>query len=262
MMPDFAVNLSMLFTEVPLAERFSLAAEQGFKKVEIQFPYELPALQIADLLKQNDQQLVLLNAPAGNWQAGDRGIACQPDRIEEFRKGITQAISYAKNLKCNNINILSGISLDNYSPEVIENTFVDNLRFCAEAFAEADIQLLTEAINTQDIPGFFLNTSAQAFELFRKVGHPNIQLQYDIYHMQIMEGNLITTLQNNLDKIGHIQFADVPGRHEPQTGELNFGNIFQAIDDMGYSGVTSLEYNPSTSTAESLRWMKLIAERE
>lgn len=258
-MPDFAVNLSMLFTEVPLAERFSLAAEHGFNKVEIQFPYELPAAQLASLLEQNKQQLVLLNAPAGNWQKSDRGIACQPHRIKEFRQGISLAIEYAEILKCKNINILSGISPVDYEPDEIKQTFIDNLRFCADSFAKAGIQLLVEAINTEDIPGFYLNNSRQAFDLFNEINHPNIKLQYDIYHMQIMEGNLIQTLQKNLDKIGHIQFADVPGRHEPQTGELNFSNIFQALDDMGYSGITSLEYNPSTSTTESLRWMKQIA---
>lgn len=258
-MPDFAVNLSMLFTEVPLSERFSAAAEQGFGKVEIQFPYELPAAQILDLLRQHKQQLVLLNAPAGDWLAGDRGIACHPGKVADFRQGVSLAIEYAKTLNCNNINILSGISPADYDENLVKKTFIDNLKFCAEACAKEDINLLVEAINTQDIPGFFLNNSQQAFELFQAVGHTNIKLQYDIYHMQIMEGNLIHTLRNNLDKIGHIQFADVPGRHEPQTGELNFINIFKALDDMGYSGVTSLEYNPSVSTAESLCWLKQIA---
>ena len=258
-MPNFAVNLSMLFTEVPLAERFAAAAEQGFSKVEIQFPYALAATEIAHLLKQNNQQIVLLNAPAGDAQKGDRGIACHPHRVSEFREGVAQAIDYAKQLNCPNINILSGISPVGYDADLIEKTLIDNLTFCAEQMAEAGIQLLVEAINTQDIPGFFVNNSRQAFALFEAIDHPNIKLQYDIYHMQIMEGNLIHTLTNNLDKIGHIQFADVPGRHEPQTGELNFSNIFQALDDMGYSGITSLEYNPSVSTTESLHWLKQIA---
>ncbi|GGK82147.1 hydroxypyruvate isomerase [Amphritea balenae] len=255
-MPDFAVNLSMLFTELPFVERFSAAAAAGFKKVEVQFPYELPIEQISAELEKNCQQLVLLNAPAGNWAGGERGIACHPDRSEEFRQGLDRAICYAAGLKCKQINILSGISPVNYSHEEIEPTFINNLRYAAEKLESAGIQLLAEAINTQDIPGFFLNNSQQAFILFDQVGHPNLKLQYDIYHMQIMEGNLITTLQNNLDRIGHIQFADVPGRHEPQTGELNFSNIFQALDDMGYSGLTSLEYTPASSSLESLNWMK------
>ena len=257
-MPDFAVNLSMLFTEVPLQERFCAAYRHGFSKVEVQFPYELPIAEIARLLAENQQQLILLNAPAGNWQAGDRGIACHPHRIAEFRQGVALAIDYSKALNCNNINILSGIVPEECSHELAQKTFINNLQFCAEACANEGIQVLAEAINTQDIPGFFLNNSSQAFRLFKAVNHPNIKLQYDIYHMQIMEGNLIHTLRNNLDNIGHIQFADVPGRHEPQTGELNFSNIFKALDDMGYSGITSLEYNPSVSTTESLRWLKQI----
>lgn len=258
-MPDFAVNLSTLFTEVPLTERFAAAAEQGLNKVEIQFPYVLPAADIARLLQQHKQQLVLLNAPAGDTDNGECGIACHPDRVTEFRQGVIQAIDYAKILDCHNINILSGIVPVNSNIKLIEKTFIDNLKFCADKMAQADIQLLTEAINTQDIPGFYLHHSQQAFTLFAAVGHPNIKLQYDIYHMQIMEGNLIHTLRNHLNQIGHIQFADVPGRHEPQTGELNFDNIFKALDDMGYCGITSLEYNPSVSTLESLRWLKQIA---
>lgn len=258
-MPDFAVNLSMLFTEVPLTERFAAAAAEGFSKVEIQFPYELPAPHILDLLQQHKQQLILLNAPAGDWPAGDRGIACHPDRVAEFRQGVALAIEYSEKLKCRNINILSGIVPENCDYNLAEKTFIANLRFCAEECDKAGIQLLTEAINTQDIPGFFLNNSRQAFALFEAAGHANIKLQYDIYHMQIMEGNLIQTLRKNLHRIGHIQFADVPGRHEPQTGELNFSNIFKALDDMGYSGVTSLEYNPSVSTTESLGWLEQIA---
>ena len=258
-MPDFAVNLSMLFTEHPLAERFSAAAAAGFQKVEIQFPYELAADQIKQQLQENNLQLILLNAPAGNWLAGERGIACHPDRINEFRQGLDQAIEYAKKLNCHKINVLSGITPDNYEPVEIRNTFIDNLEFAATALQAHGIQLLTEAINTQDIPGFYLNNSNQAFNLFNEVKHQNMKLQYDIYHMQIMEGNLIKTLRDNLEHIGHIQFADVPGRHEPQTGELNFPNIFQALDDMGYSGETSLEYVPSGSTEDSLKWIKQLA---
>ncbi|MDO6563093.1 TIM barrel protein [Amphritea sp. 1_MG-2023] len=257
-MPDFAVNLSMLFTEVPLIDRFAAAANAGFSRVEIQFPYVLPAADIAQQLQQHKQQLVLLNAPAGDTQKGDIGIACHPHRITEFRQGVAQAIDYAKELNCPNINVLSGIAPVDYDTNLIEKTFIDNLKFCAEQMAEADIQLLVEAINTQDVPGFFLHTSQQALHLFDAVEHANIKLQYDIYHMQIMEGNVIHTLKKHLNNIGHIQFADVPGRHEPQTGELNFRNIFQALDDMGYSGVTSLEYKPSVSTTESLHWLKQI----
>ncbi|MCV6613144.1 MAG: hydroxypyruvate isomerase [Amphritea sp.] len=261
-MSDFAANLSMLFTEYPLIDRFAAAAASGFRKVEIQFPYELSIAQIKAELDEHDLQLILINAPAGDWPAGERGIACHPDRVADFRQGLGQAINYAVALGCNKINILSGISPVDYKADEAEKTFIENLKFAADKLQHADIQLVAEAINTQDIPGFFLNRSDQAFALFKQVNHPNIRLQYDIYHMQIMEGNIIRTLQDHLDQIGHIQFADVPGRHEPQTGELNFANIFQAIDDMGYSGELSLEYVPATTTEDSLRWMSDTVQSE
>ena len=254
-MPDFAVNLSMLFTELPLIERFSAAADAGFSKVEIQFPYALTIEQIAEQLARNQQELILINCPAGNWAAGERGIACHPDHQDEFNRGVLQAIDYATALGCRQINVLAGITPTNYTPKDAEDCLIRNLHYAAQQMDQHGIRLLAEAINTQDIPGFFLNTSRQAWALFARVEHANLKLQYDIYHMQIMEGNLIRTLSEHIDKIGHIQFADVPGRHEPQTGELNFPNIFKAIDDMGYSGAVSLEYTPVTTTLAGLSWM-------
>lgn len=261
-MPDFAANLSMLFTEQPLIDRFEAAARAGFSKVEIQFPYELSIAQIKDQLQRHNLQLILINAPAGDWAAGERGIACHSGRIAEFRQGLGKAVNYATALNCRKINILSGVVPDNCSQEKALDVFTDNLKFAAVQLQLADIQLLIEAINTQDIPGFLLHRSQQAFDLIDTVGHPNLKLQYDLYHMQIMEGNITETLRKNLHRIGHIQFADVPGRHEPQTGELNFGNIFQAIDDMGYSDPLSLEYIPATTTLESLSWMSDIGQSE
>ncbi|WP_432473679.1 hydroxypyruvate isomerase family protein [Amphritea sp. HPY] len=254
-MPDFAVNLSMLFTELPLIERFQAAAQAGFRKVEIQFPYELSIEQIRQQLDTNDLQLILINAPAGDWAAGERGIACHPERLEEFRQGLDLACQYASNLNCGMINVLSGIAPASCSSGEAEEAFIDNLKYAGALLEKSGIKLVAEAINTQDIPGFLLHNSQQAFDLFDRVGQSNLKLQYDIYHMQIMEGNLIHTLRNNLHRIGHIQFADVPGRHEPQTGELNFTNIFNALDDMGYSGPLSLEYVPATTTLPGLSWM-------
>lgn len=254
-MPDFAVNLSMLFTELPLIERFQAAAQAGFSKVEIQFPYELSIDQIKQQLNANDLQLILINAPAGDWAAGERGIACHPERSDEFRQGLDLACEYATQLNCGMINVLSGIIPDECSLAETETAFIDNLKYSANLLEKQGLQLVAEAINTQDIPGFLLNRSDQAFCLFDRVGHSNLKLQYDIYHMQIMEGNLIHTLRHNLHRIGHIQFADVPGRHEPQTGELNFANIFNALDDMGYSGPLSLEYVPAATTLSGLSWM-------
>jgi hydroxypyruvate isomerase len=255
-MPDFAVNISMLFTEEPMISRFDAAADAGFSKVEIQFPYELSIEEITEQLKRNQQQLVLINTPAGNWAAGERGIACHPDRVEEFREGVQQAVRYATALDCRQVNVLAGITPQSCPHSEAEETYIRNLYYAASELDKYGIRLLSEAINTQDIPGFFLNTSNQAWTLFERVEHANLKLQYDLYHMQIMEGNLIQTLTDHLDKIGHIQFADVPGRHEPQTGELNFPNIFKAIDDMGYSGTVSLEYTPATTTLAGLRWLE------
>lgn len=255
-MPQFAANLSMLFTEYPLIDRFSAAAKAGFDKVEIQFPYALSIDAIQQQLKDNRQQLILLNCPAGDWASGERGIACHPDRIAEFQDGVQQAIQYATALNCHKVNILSGIIPESCSQSEAEQCFIANLKYAADQFEKNRIQLLVEAINTQDIPGFLLHGSQQAFELFKQVSHTNLKLQYDIYHMQIMEGNLIQTLRDHLPLIGHIQFADVPGRHEPQTGELNFPNIFKALDDMGYSDPISLEYNPASTTEAGLSWLK------
>ncbi len=254
-MPDFAVNLSMLFTEHPLKERFAAAAQAGFKKVEIQFPYELSIADIKAQLDQHNLELILINAPAGNWAAGERGIACHPDRIDEQQQGVTQAISYATALNCRKINLLAGITPQNSENAQVKSTFIRNLYSTAAACDAKGITLVSEAINTQDIPGFYLNTSDQAWQLFAEVGHANLKLQFDIYHMQIMQGNLIKTLQENIDRIGHIQFADVPGRHEPGTGEINFTNVFNAIDATSYAGSVSLEYIPLTSTLTGLSWL-------
>lgn len=257
-MPRFAINLSMLFTERPLIERFDAAAEAGFDHIEIQFPYELDPDDIRNALRRNQQTLVLINLPAGDWAGGERGIACHPDRIEEFEHGVNLALEYALKLGVKKINCLSGVKPDNVSNQAANDTFVRNIRYAADTLAAHDIQLMAESINTQDIAGFFLNKSQQLFDIKEKNKISNLYLQYDVYHMQIMEGNLITTLQNNMQHIGHIQIADVPGRHEPGTGEINFPNLFKAIDAMGYSGIVSLEYAPAADTLSGLAQIKPI----
>lgn len=257
-MPNFAVNLSMLFTELPLIERFDAAAQAGFKEVEIQFPYELTPDEIQAALQRNKQTLVLINLPAGDWARGERGIACHPDRIDEFKKGVNLALKYARSLGVQKINCLSGIKPDDVSSQKAEDTFARNLKHAANTLQAHDIQLMAEAINTQDIPGFFLNTSKQLIDLKEQHCIENLYFQYDVYHMQIMEGNLIATLNNNLHNVGHIQIADVPGRHEPGTGEINFPNLFKAIDAMGYSGTISLEYVPAADTLSGLAQVKPI----
>jgi hydroxypyruvate isomerase len=255
-MLKFSANLSMLFQEVDFLDRFCRAKEAGFQGVEYLFPYQWPAEQLADLLHRYGLTQVLHNLPPGDWAAGERGIACIPGREAEFCQGIELATHYAKILGCSRLNCLVGKTPETVSPELVHSTLVSNLRFAAEALASAGITLLVEPLNGNDIPGFHLVHSADAIELMDEVGHPNLFLQYDVYHMQIMEGNLIATLGKRAGRIGHIQIADVPGRHEPGTGEINFQNIFRALDQGGYAGWIGCEYKPATTTEAGLGWAK------
>ena len=255
-MPRFAANLSMLFTEVDFLDRFDAAAAAGFSGVEYLFPYDFPAEAIKARLDANGLTQVLFNLPAGDWSKGERGIACHPDRVEEFRAGVDQAIAYAQVLGNSQINCLAGIRPSGYDCATVEQCFVDNLKFAAEKLQAAGIKLVMEAINTRDIPGFYLNNTRQALEIRDKVGSTNLYLQYDIYHMQIMEGDLAHTVESNLAAINHVQLADNPGRHEPGTGELNYPFIFSFIDRIGYDGWIGCEYKPATSTEAGLGWLK------
>jgi hydroxypyruvate isomerase len=245
----------MLFADVPFPDRFSLAAKHGFKGVEYLFPYAFGADQLAGLLKSNNLVQVLHNLPAGNWDAGERGIACLPGRKAEFEEGVGRAIEYAGALGCTQLNCLVGKTPQDSKPALIHETLVKNLRFAAKELEKNSIRLLVESLNSRDIPGFHLVRTADALALLADVDHPNVYLQYDVYHMQIMEGNLTTTIRKNLKRIAHIQIADVPGRHEPGTGEINFANLFRFIDEAGYSGWIGGEYNPAGKTAEGLSWI-------
>lgn len=258
-MPKFAANLSMLFTEVDFLQRFEQAAQAGFQGVEYLFPYDFEASTIKGVLESNNLKQVLFNLPAGDWQAGDRGIAVDPSRIEEFQQGVTKAIQYAKALDCNQVNCLAGIVPDGVTAQQAEETFVSNLRFAAGALKENGISLIIEAINTRDIPGFFLTNTKQALDVIEKVGSDNLNFQYDIYHMQIMEGDLAPTLSEHLGQIQHVQLADNPGRHEPGTGEINYPFLFNHLDSIGYDGWIGCEYKPKTTTIEGLSWMKELA---
>ncbi|MBR9858411.1 MAG: hydroxypyruvate isomerase [Gammaproteobacteria bacterium] len=255
-MPKLAANLSMLFTEVDFLDRFDAAAKAGFQGVEYLFPYDFPAEEIKAKLDANGLTQVLFNLPAGDWNGGERGIACHPDRVEEFQAGVDKAIAYAKVLGNTQINCLAGIQPAGVSYEEAEATFVANLKFAADKLEAAGIKLIAEAINTRDIPGFFLNNTQQALDIIEKVGSDNLAFQYDIYHMQIMEGDIIPTIEKNLGIINHIQLADNPGRHEPGTGELNYHNIFAFLDKAGYQGWVGAEYKPATTTEEGLGWLK------
>nr|WP_067290606.1 hydroxypyruvate isomerase [Marinobacterium profundum] len=255
-MPRFCANLSMLFTEHDFLERFDAAAKAGFSGVEYLFPYDFDAAEIRAKLDANNLTQVLFNLPAGDWNAGERGIACHPDRIEEFRSGVERAIQYAKVLGNDQVNCLAGIQPDAVSDDLAEATLVENLSYAAATLKQAGIRLVMEAINTRDIPGFFLNNTQQALRIREQVGSDNLNLQYDIYHMQIMEGDICPTLQANLGAIAHVQLADNPGRHEPGTGELNYPFIFSFIDQIGYDGWIGCEYKPATSTEAGLSWLK------
>ncbi|MEQ6888900.1 hydroxypyruvate isomerase [Halomonas sp. CS7] len=254
-MAKFAANLSMLFTEVDFLDRFEAAAKAGFKGVEYLFPYDFEAAEIRKRLDDNGLTQVLFNLPAGDWGAGERGIACHPDRVEEFRSGVDKAIAYAKVLGNTQVNCLAGIQPEGVSDDQARQTLVENLRFAAEKLAAEGILLIAEPINTRDIPGFFLNRTAQALALFDEVGSNNLKLQYDIYHMQIMEGDLAPTIEANLARIAHVQLADNPGRHEPGTGEINYPFLFAHLDRLGYDGWIGCEYKPRAGTQEGLGWL-------
>ena len=251
----FAANLSMLFTEVPFMERFALAAQHGFKAVECQFPYAFGANDIRNQLNENHLQMVLHNLPAGNWLAGERGIACHPDRVDEFRSGVHQAIEYAQTLGVSQLNCLAGIAPPDVDIEVFNKTLISNLQYAAQVLQDNGLRLLLEPINTFDVPGFFINRTQQAIEVLDSVGAHNAYVQYDIYHAQRMEGELTATLQKHLQRIGHIQLADNPGRHEPGTGEINFSYLLPALDRMGYCGWVGCEYIPAAGTVAGLKWL-------
>ncbi|MGR4067110.1 hydroxypyruvate isomerase [Billgrantia sp. C5P2] len=257
-MPKFAANLSMLFTEEEFLDRFKAAADAGFKGVEYLFPYDYSAVEIKARLDEHGLTQVLHNLPAGDWGAGERGIACHPDRVEEFRAGVEKAIDYATVLGCKQVNCLAGIQPQGVSLEQARRTLVENLHYAAEKLEAAGILLLAEPINTRDIPGFFLNRTEQALAIFDEVGSDNLKLQYDIYHMQIMEGDLAPTIEKHLDRIAHVQLADNPGRHEPGTGEINYPFLFAHLDRLGYDGWIGCEYKPKTTTKEGLGWLDSI----
>lgn len=255
-MPRFSANLSMLFTEHEFLDRFDAAARAGFKAVEYVGPYDHPPEVVAARLSKNGLTQALFNLPAGDWANGERGIAVLPDRVDEFRKGVDTAIAYARALGCAQVNCLAGIAPEGHDAADLEDVFVDNLTFASKRLEEAGIKLLIEAINTRDIPGFFLTTSRQALKIIDRVGSKNLYFQYDIYHMQVMEGDLAHTIEQNLGRIAHIQLADNPGRHEPGTGEINYPFLYEHLDRIGYAGWVGAEYRPMVGTEAGLGWMR------
>ncbi|MET0409278.1 MAG: 2-oxo-tetronate isomerase [Hyphomicrobium sp.] len=257
-MPKFAANLSLLFNELTFLDRFEAAAAAGFEAVEFMFPYEFEAEDIAARLKANGLRLVLFNCPAGNWAAGERGLAIYPNLVGEFRDSIAKAAKYASALGCTQLHCLAGVAPIGADIRAMRKTYVENLRHAAAVFADQGITLLIEAINTRDVPGYFLDTTAKAADIVETVEAENLRLQYDVYHMQIMEGDLTPTIDKYLRLISHVQIADTPGRNEPGTGEINYPFVFDHLDRVGYRGWVGCEFRPRTSTFDSLAWFRAL----
>ena len=254
--PKFSANLSMLFQEVPFMERFAAAAKLGFKAVEFMFPYDYAIADLKAALTDNGLKLVLINLPAGNFGAGERGIAVNPARQKEFRAGVTRAIEYAQALGVPQINCLVGKTLPDVPVAEQRAALVANLRYAAEALGQAGIRLLVEHLNSRDVPGFFLDTTGKVLDILDAVAHPNAYLQYDVYHAQSMEGELAGILKTNLARIAHVQIADNPGRHQPGTGEIAYRWLLAEVMATGYDGYIGLEYAPTPNTAGSLGWIR------
>ncbi|MDL2401763.1 2-oxo-tetronate isomerase [Rhizobium mayense] len=255
-MPKFSANLSFLYQDLPFIDRFAAAARDGFKGLEYLGPYAEPKEKVADALKINGLTQVLFNLPSGDWAGTERGIACLPDRVDEFRDGVAAALDYAAALDCKRLNVISGLVPKDADLETLERVLVDNLRYAAPRMADAGIKLLIEPINLHDMPGFFLSTTDHAERILDKVGSDNLYIQYDFYHMQITQGDLVRTFERLKDRIAHVQIADNPGRNEPGTGEINYGFILSELDRLGYDGWVGCEYRPKAGTTEGLGWMK------
>lgn len=260
-MPRFAANLSMLYNEHDFLDRFAAAARDGFKAVEYLFPYAYPADTLAQRLTENGLQQVLFNAPPGNWDAGERGLACLPGREAEFRDGTLRALDYAAVLKCPRVHLMAGLAPTGTDRAVLRRTYVANLAWAAQQAASRGVTVLIEPINTRDIPGFFLNRQDEAHAIVAQVGAPNLKVQMDLYHLQIVEGDVAMKLRQYLPtgQVGHLQIAGVPMRHEPDLGELNHDYLFSVIDELGFEGWIGCEYRPKGSTSAGLSWLKRIA---
>jgi hydroxypyruvate isomerase len=254
-MPRFAANLTMLFGEVPFLDRFAAASRAGFTAVEYLFPYDYDPFELQSRLSACRLTQILHNLPAGNWAAGERGIACLPDRIAEFDAGVERAAAYAAALGCPQLNCLAGIRPATVEPEAARDTFIRNLRVAARRLGDAGIRLLIEPINTRDVPGFFLCGTDQALEIMDAVGSPHLWLQFDMYHMHVMHEDLAATIERHAARIAHMQLADVPGRHEPGTGVIDYPSLFDRIDRAGYPGWIGCEYVPLGTTEAGLSWL-------
>ncbi|HSQ72266.1 MAG TPA: 2-oxo-tetronate isomerase [Rubrivivax sp.] len=262
-MPQFAANLSMLYQELPFLDRFAAAAQDGFEAVEYLFPYAFDRQDIAARLKAHGLRQVLFNAPPGNWEAGERGLACLPGRQSEFREAMNLALEYAAALDCPRVHAMAGLAPAGTARETLRATYIDNLRWAAQQAARQQVDVLIEPINTRDIPGFFLNRQDDAHAVVAEVGEPNLKVQMDLYHCQIVEGDVTMKLRQYLPtgRVGHLQVAGVPQRHEPDIGELNHAYLFTVLDELGYDGWVGCEYRPQAGarpggTSEGLGWLQ------
>ena len=253
-MPKFAANLSMLFTEYDFPDRFAAASAAGFSGVEYLFPYSYEAADLRAALDSHSLTQVLFNLPPGNWDAGERGLASLPGREDEFRESVAIAIEYAQILDCSRLHAMAGLMPAGADTEACFETYISNLRYAAKELAKLDKTLLIEPINPRDIPGFFLNRQEVAREVVERVGEPNLKVQFDVYHCQIVQGDLTRSLEQQFSYLGHIQIAGVPDRHEPDIGEVNYSWLFERIDELGYDGWIGCEYRPRGNTLDGLRW--------
>lgn len=253
-MPRFAANLSMMFNELPFLDRFAAARAAGFEAVEFLFPYDFPAPEIARRLKDAGLTLVLFNAPPGNWARGERGCAAIPGRGQEFRDGIARALDYAAALECPRLHVMAGLVPPGAAHDAMTATYGANLAWAAEQANKLGVKPVIEPINHRDIPGFFLNTTDQAAAVIQAVGPEKIGMQFDLYHCQITEGDIVRRVEKHLPLIAHMQVADNPGRHEPGTGEVNWPFVFDRLDALGYRGWIGCEYRPAGETLAGLSW--------
>lgn len=257
-MLKFAANLSMMFGEVPFLERFAAAAQCGFRGVEFLFPYDHPEEVVEARMREAGVEIVLFNFPPGDWSAGERGITCIPGREAEFRQGVDKSLSYALRLGVRRLHAMAGIAPPDADRDACKATLIENLKYAASRLQPHGITLLVEAINTRDIPGFFISTQAESYAVCEAVGAPNIKMQMDCYHMQVMEGDLTTKLRRYAPHCGHIQIAGPPGRNEPDTGEVRYEYLFQVLEEIGYDGWIGCEYRPAGKTVDGLGWFRRL----
>jgi 2-dehydrotetronate isomerase len=255
-MPRFAANLSMMYNEHAFLDRYTAAARDGFEAVEYLFPYEHARADLKARLDEAGLVQALFNAPPGDWASGERGIAALPGREDEFRRSIECALDYARVLGNRKLHVMAGIVAAESTRAAQRETYLDNLAYAAQTARAEGITVLIEPINTRDMPGYLLNRQDDAQAICAEIGAPNLQVQFDCYHCQIVEGDLATKLERDMAHIGHIQIAGVPGRHEPDSCEINYPWLFTRIDELGYTGWIGCEYRPRANTSDGLGWIR------